>query len=151
MAGHYDHRIYFVPATKNTSYKKLIIFYKVPVLSKESLWINLYIPKSLLGNNSVKMFPRERRIVGGVVFYAVRVLSRESSWLIVPRIICEGGGQPDEIAYFLPIASNIKRSLAEFKKHTGTAANLQHIFGSWNYVVNTKMFYSFPFCFLIIA
>jgi hypothetical protein len=34
----------------------------------------LCIPLSLLDNNSVKTFPRQRRIVGGVVFCAIRVV-----------------------------------------------------------------------------
>jgi hypothetical protein len=38
---------------------------------------------SLLGNNSIKTFPRQRRI-GGVVFYAVRVVSKENRRLILP-------------------------------------------------------------------
>jgi hypothetical protein len=41
--------------------------------------VGLCIPLSLLGNNSVKAFPRQRRIVGGVIFYAVRVLSKGES------------------------------------------------------------------------
>jgi hypothetical protein len=43
------------------------------------------IPISLLGNSFVMMFPRRRRIVGGVVFYAVRVVSKESRRLVHPR------------------------------------------------------------------
>jgi hypothetical protein len=37
----------------------LIIFYAVRVLSKESLGVCLCIPLSLLGNKSVKIFPRQ--------------------------------------------------------------------------------------------
>jgi hypothetical protein len=40
---------------------------------------------SLLGNNLVQTFPRQRRIVGGVVLCAVHVMSRESRRLILPR------------------------------------------------------------------
>jgi hypothetical protein len=43
---------------------------------------------SLLGNGSVKTFPPQRRIFGGVAFYAVRVLSNESRPLVLPRISC---------------------------------------------------------------
>jgi hypothetical protein len=46
---------------------------------------SLWSPLSLLDNNSVKTFPRERRIVGGVVFYAARVVSKESRRLVLPR------------------------------------------------------------------
>jgi hypothetical protein len=45
---------------------------------KESLWVCLCIPLSLLGNGSVNTFPRQRKIVGRVVFYTVRVVSKES-------------------------------------------------------------------------
>jgi hypothetical protein len=42
----------------------------------------------LLCKNSVKTFPRQRRIVGGVVFYAVLDASKESRRLVLPRISC---------------------------------------------------------------
>jgi hypothetical protein len=42
-------------------------------------------PLSLLGNSLVKTFPRQRRIVGGVVFYAVHVVSKESRLLVLPE------------------------------------------------------------------
>jgi hypothetical protein len=42
---------------------------------------------SLLGNNSVKTFPRQRRI-GGFVFCWVRFVSRKSRRLILPRTSC---------------------------------------------------------------
>jgi hypothetical protein len=45
-------------------------------------------PLSLLGNNSVKTFPRQRRIVGGVVFCAVRIVAKESGRFILPRTSC---------------------------------------------------------------
>jgi hypothetical protein len=45
----------------------------------------LCIPLSLLGNNSVKTFSWQQRIVGGVVYYAVRVVSSEIRRLIIPR------------------------------------------------------------------
>jgi hypothetical protein len=43
---------------------------------------------SLLGNNSVKTFPQQRRIIGCVVFYAVRVVSKEGRLLVLPRTSC---------------------------------------------------------------
>jgi hypothetical protein len=51
------------------------------------------VPLSLLGNGSVKRYrcneyPRNKRIVGGVVFYAVRVVSKESNRLFLPRTFC---------------------------------------------------------------
>jgi hypothetical protein len=52
------------------------------------LWVCQCIPLSLLGNNSVKTFPRQRRIVGGVVFYAVRVISKENGRLVLLRTAC---------------------------------------------------------------
>jgi hypothetical protein len=49
--------------------------------------VGLCIPLSLLGNNSVKTFPRQCRIVGRVVFYVVRVVSNENR-LVLPRTSC---------------------------------------------------------------
>jgi hypothetical protein len=42
-------------------------------------------PQSLIENDAVSMFPRQRRIFGGVVFYAVRVVSKESRLSVIPR------------------------------------------------------------------
>jgi hypothetical protein len=44
---------------------------------------SVYPPLSLSGNNSVNTFPRQRRIVGGVVSYAVHVVSEKSRRLIL--------------------------------------------------------------------
>jgi hypothetical protein len=52
-------------------------FYAVRVLAKDSLCIFLCNPISVNGNNSVKTFPRQRIIVGGIVFYAILVVSSE--------------------------------------------------------------------------
>jgi hypothetical protein len=45
----------------------------------------LFIQVSLVGNNSVKTFPRQRIFVGGAVFYAISVVWNESRRLILPR------------------------------------------------------------------
>jgi hypothetical protein len=50
--------------------------------------VGLCVPLSLLGNGSVKTFPRQRRLVAGVVFYAVRVVSKENKLLVLPRSFC---------------------------------------------------------------
>jgi hypothetical protein len=74
-----------VPALKNTSHNRIVgrvIFYSVRVLTKESLWVSLCISLSLLGNNTMKIFPLQR-IVGGVIFYSVRVISKKSRRLLV--------------------------------------------------------------------
>jgi hypothetical protein len=67
-----------VPAATNTRCNRRIvgrvILCAIRALSKESLWVCLYITLSLLGSNSVKSFLRQRRIVGDVVLYAVRVV-----------------------------------------------------------------------------
>jgi hypothetical protein len=80
------------PAVRNTRNNRRIvgrvIFNTIRVLSKESLWVCLSIHLSLLGNNSIKTFPRKRRITGGVVSYAVRVVSKESRRLVLPRTSC---------------------------------------------------------------
>jgi hypothetical protein len=54
------------------------------IVGRVCLWVCLCIPLSLLGNNSVKAFPLQRRIVG-VVFYDVRVVSKESRKLVLLR------------------------------------------------------------------
>jgi hypothetical protein len=58
------------------------------IAGRVCLWVCLCIPLLLLGNNSVKTFTRQRRIVGGVVFYAVRVVPKESRRLVFPRTYC---------------------------------------------------------------
>jgi hypothetical protein len=52
-----------------------------------SVGLSVY-PLSLLGNNSVKTFPLQRRIVGGVVSYVALVVSEESMRLVLPRSSC---------------------------------------------------------------
>jgi hypothetical protein len=54
------------------------------IFGRVCLWVCLCIPLSLLGNNSVKTFPRRRRI-GGIVFCAVHVVSKESRRLVISR------------------------------------------------------------------
>jgi hypothetical protein len=53
-------------------------------LSHQSMCLCILL--SLLGNKSVKTFPRQRRIAGGVIIYAVRVVMKESGRLVFPRI-----------------------------------------------------------------
>jgi hypothetical protein len=43
---------------------------------------------SLVGNNSLKTFSRQQRIVGGVVFYVVRVVWKETRRLVLPSTSC---------------------------------------------------------------
>jgi hypothetical protein len=50
--------------------------------------VGLCIPLVLLGNKLVKIFPQERRIVGGIVFYAVPVVAKRSRPLVLPRTSC---------------------------------------------------------------
>jgi hypothetical protein len=50
--------------------------------------VNLYISLSLLGNGSVNTFPRQWRIVVGVVFSVVHVISKKSRWLVLPKTSC---------------------------------------------------------------
>jgi hypothetical protein len=69
-----------VPAAANTRNSRRIV-------GRVYLWVCLCIALSLLFN-SVKTFPWEGRIVGGVVFYAVRVVTKEGRRLIVPRTSC---------------------------------------------------------------
>jgi hypothetical protein len=69
-----------VPEAKNTRNNRRITGHMC-------LWVCLYIPLSLLGNNSVKTFPLQWKIVGGVVFYAVHVVSKESRRLFFPELL----------------------------------------------------------------
>jgi hypothetical protein len=80
-----------VPAATNTHNRRIVghvVFCAVRVSSKESLWVSMCISLSLLGNNSVKTFPSQRRIVDGVIFYAVLVVSNASRLLVLPRTSC---------------------------------------------------------------
>jgi hypothetical protein len=70
-----------VPAATNTRKNKIIV-------GHVCLWVCLCIPLLLLGNISVKTFPRQRRTVGGVVFYAVHVVSKESRPFGLLRTSC---------------------------------------------------------------
>jgi hypothetical protein len=72
-----------------------IIFYVVLVVLKESLWVCLCIPISLLGNVSVKSFPLRRRIFGGIAFYVARVVSKQISLLVLPRASFVSGFRGD--------------------------------------------------------
>jgi hypothetical protein len=71
------------PATKNTRYSRRIVGRSIFMRS-----VGLCIPLWFLGNNSVKTFPRQRRIFAGVVFCAVHVVSKDSRRLVLPRTSC---------------------------------------------------------------
>jgi hypothetical protein len=68
-----------VPAATNTRNNRIIV-------GRVSLCI--YVSLSLLLNNLVKAFPRQRKIVRCVVFYAVRIASKESRRLFLLRTSC---------------------------------------------------------------
>jgi hypothetical protein len=51
------------------------------------VFMGLYIPLFLLGNSSVKTFPRQRKIAGGVVFYATHVVSKASMRLFLTELL----------------------------------------------------------------
>jgi hypothetical protein len=65
-----------------------VVFCALRNVSEESLWVFLLIPLSLLGNGSVNTFPRQRRIVGGVVSCAAHIVSKESRRLVLTGISC---------------------------------------------------------------
>jgi hypothetical protein len=73
-----------VPSAKNTRNNGRIV-------GRVCLWVCLCFPLSLQGKISVKIFPRQRRIVGGVVFYAVRVASGKRIRLVLPRTCLKVG------------------------------------------------------------
>jgi hypothetical protein len=58
------------------------------IIERECLWACISIPLLLLGNYYVNTFPRQWRIVTGVVFYVVRAVSNESRRLVLPRAFC---------------------------------------------------------------
>jgi hypothetical protein len=75
-----------VPAAANTRNDRRtvgrVIFYAVSVSYQSSLCV----PLSLL-YNSIKAFPRQRRIIGGVL-YAAHAVSNESNRLVLSRTSC---------------------------------------------------------------
>jgi hypothetical protein len=75
-----------IPAAMNT-WNNRTIFGRV------CLWLCLCIPLSLIGN-SVKTFPWQWRIVGGVVFCVLRDVSKESRQLVLPRTSCFESERP---------------------------------------------------------
>jgi hypothetical protein len=80
-----------IPAVSNTHNRIIvgcIIIYTVFAISKQTLWVCLCIPQLLLGKSSVKMFPQQWRIVGGIILCVVHVISKESKQLVLPRIFC---------------------------------------------------------------
>jgi hypothetical protein len=70
-----------VPAARNACKNRRVIgrdiLYAVNVLTKVSQWVRQCISLSLLGNNSVKLFPRLRIIVRCVVVYSTHIASEE--------------------------------------------------------------------------
>jgi hypothetical protein len=80
-----------VPAAMNARNNRRIngrvIFYAIRVLWKESLWVCLCIPLSLLNNNYVRTFLRQRIIVGEVVFFGIRVVSKKVGDYFFPELI----------------------------------------------------------------
>jgi hypothetical protein len=76
-----------VPAARKIRYNIRIvdvIFYEIRVLSKVSLWACLCI----LPLNTVKSFPRQRRIFGSVILYAVHVVKKEIRRVFLLRTSC---------------------------------------------------------------
>jgi hypothetical protein len=65
-----------VPAAMNTHSSRRIV-------RRVCMLVCLYIPLPLLGNTSIKTFPRQRIIVGGVVFRAVLVVSKKVGEFLV--------------------------------------------------------------------
>jgi hypothetical protein len=81
-----------VPLGRNTCNNRKIvghiIFFVIPVISKESLWVCPCILISLLVNGSVNTFPWRWIIIGFVIFYAIYVISKESRLLDLLRTSC---------------------------------------------------------------
>jgi hypothetical protein len=79
-----------VPAATNTrrNISGLVLFYAICGVSKEILWMYLYIPPSLLRNVSIKPFPQQLRTAGSVVFCDVCVAWKDSKRSALPRKSC---------------------------------------------------------------
>jgi hypothetical protein len=60
----------------------------IRIVGRVCLWVYLCISLMLLGNNSIKSFPQQRIIVGGIIFCTVCVVSKKSRRLILPRTSC---------------------------------------------------------------
>jgi hypothetical protein len=58
------------------------------IVGRVCLWVCLFIPLSLLDNNSVEAFPRQWRIGGAVIFYAVRVVQKKNFSFTVVLLPC---------------------------------------------------------------
>jgi hypothetical protein len=87
-----------VPVATNTRNNSRIpggaVFYTVRVVWKESLWVCLCMPPSLLGNGTVNTLLRQRRIVRGVVSCAVCVVSKVSLWAFLRIFLSLLGNGP---------------------------------------------------------
>jgi hypothetical protein len=90
----------------------------------------VYIPLYILDNNSVKTFPRQRRIVGGFVFYAVyffppRVDAGSNTSAVVLQIAGgdEEGTQSLAVKLGNPVPGGYK--YGDLTLHVGGVSNLR--------------------------
>jgi hypothetical protein len=81
------------------------------------MWTSLYDSLSLLGKNSVKTFPQQRRIVEGIVFYAIHDVSKESRRLFIPGTSC----------LFKNMTMDVKKSVTVFPYIFLVMANLKAV------------------------
>lgn len=65
------------------------------------LWVCLCIPLTLLDSKSVTTFPRQRRIVGGVILCAVRVVLKVIRLFVTPNFPVERTSVSEEHAAFI--------------------------------------------------
>jgi hypothetical protein len=103
-----------VPAAKNTrnnTRRKIV----------RSVFLDLCIPLPLLGKNSAKTFPLQRRIVGDV-FYAVRIAPKESRRLVLPRTSCLISNNNKTISMYISLWNEIVMMLSEIKATHGDEA-----------------------------
>jgi hypothetical protein len=77
-----------VPVATNTWNKEEMLDKSFFMRSVSCLWVSLCISLSLQDNGSVKIFPRQQRIVGVIIFCAVRVVSKERRRLVLPVTFC---------------------------------------------------------------
>jgi hypothetical protein len=79
----------YVPAAMNERNDRIVVrvLLYAAFIKVESLGLSVY-PLSLLDNNFVKTFQRQRRTIGSVVFHVIRIVSKESRRSVLPRTSC---------------------------------------------------------------
>jgi hypothetical protein len=81
-------------------------------------------PLSFLGNGSVKKFPLQERILGGVIFYVVHIVSKESKRLGLLRTFCFYYILRGKSTFFTPQFLSALRWAANASEHLRSSSRL---------------------------